>query len=636
MPSVISELVAARNFVFLITGILAAILLSQRLESAVHTPQAPANAATEGTLAELKLQLASIDASLDQLQAQGANESTLATVAAALAQLEFNGTRLHVEVDNTTHVNTRPLGAATDSVAAYGRHNATSTNIPLDVNEYGQLGVELHAPLTAFGELKTESSTPNIQLTFQYNKNPDYVHEHLNGSGVISVDPPFLKLETGTTANTCAEFTSVNYAKYRPGQGILMRFTTVFSAPVTDTTQYMGIGDDANGFFFGYNAAGEFGTLRRTGGRHEIRTLEIATASSQTEYLSFTLDDVAYSGIWVTNSGDISTSATEIAAHSFSGWHVSANGSSVVFLSHSSTPHTGTFSMVLPTSLRATDATFPVIVAGINPTEYFTPSSDWNTDTCDGSGGTSNPSLFNHVPTYGNVYQIQFQWLGFGAIKFGIERTSTGRIHPVHVVKYANTATETSIARPSNHASARVCTTNGVTTNMVLKSPSIAVFVEGQHKVLGPTKSIASIRQNIGNNDEDPLLSIRAALTYDNQFSYIPILPERLYVADQTAGADVTTFRVYKGGDTYDTAGQGYQNVDLTRSGVQAIIKPTGWNATGAVHVASIVVTDKGGDSINLANIGITLQHGESLTVTGAPVGGSSYLTAAITWREDL
>lgn len=48
------------------------------------------------------------------------------------------------------------------------------------------------------------------------------------------------------------------------------------------------------------------------------------------------------------------------------------------------------------------------------------PSSEWNHDRMDGSGGVFNPSGIQLSPSMDNVYWIDYQWLGAGTVRFGV------------------------------------------------------------------------------------------------------------------------------------------------------------------------------------------------------------------------
>lgn len=90
----------------------------------------------------------------------------------------------------------------------------------------------------------------------------------------------------------------------------------------------------------------------------------------------------------------------------------------------------------------------------------------------------SNMSINGFDPTKGNVYQIKFQWLGYGEIDFFMENRHSGAFELVHRMKYANENTTPSILSPSLPLMARVENT-GNTSNITLKTPSGMAGLEG-------------------------------------------------------------------------------------------------------------------------------------------------------------
>ena len=110
-----------------------------------------------------------------------------------------------------------------------------------------------------------------------------------------------------------------------------------------------------------------------------------------------------------------------------------------------------------------------------NGTDFFTAQADWNTDTFDGSGDAGNPSgqLLDH--TKGNVYQIRYQWLGYGAIRYYIEDSETGIVTQCHVIQYANQNILPSVFNPSFVLRAEV-TNLGNTSNLTLTTASMGLY----------------------------------------------------------------------------------------------------------------------------------------------------------------
>jgi len=298
---------------------------------------------------------------------------------------------------------------------------------------------------TAFDELSVSQLIPQIQADFSYNINLDIWHKHQN-NGTATVDSHRLKLSTGAAANQASQILSRVAVKYNAGQGGLFRATAIFTTGVANSEQLIGIGDVGDGYFFGYNGA-DFGVLRRIGGHQEVQTLTITTASSDIENITITLDGDAVTDVAVTDSVVISTTANEIAAHDYSdvgtGWEAHSDGDGTVkFVSYDSEAHAGAFTLGGATSAVGT---FAEDIAGLAPTDAWAAQTAWSEDVLSGRG-----SAFTLDPTKGNVYQIRYQWLGYGAICFFVEDpTNAGDWALAHIIKYANANTLPSVNNPT-------------------------------------------------------------------------------------------------------------------------------------------------------------------------------------------
>lgn len=102
------------------------------------------------------------------------------------------------------------------------------------------------------------------------------------------------------------------------------------------------------------------------------------------------------------------------------------------------------------------------------------PQTSWSEDVMDGTG----PSGMILDPTKLNVYQIQYQWPGAGQINFFIEDDDTGDYICVHRIKYTNRNIVPSVTNPTLPLSLH-SENSGNTTNLTIKSSSMAAFTEG-------------------------------------------------------------------------------------------------------------------------------------------------------------
>ena len=114
--------------------------------------------------------------------------------------------------------------------------------------------------LSAFGTPEVGELTPLVQLDWLYgiNTQSGITNGTANGGNTDTLGGR-LRLQSGTSSTGVAVFQSKRPAKYRAGQGVTARFTTVFSTPVANNLQEIGVGNDTDGYFYGYNTNGAFG-----------------------------------------------------------------------------------------------------------------------------------------------------------------------------------------------------------------------------------------------------------------------------------------------------------------------------------------------------------------------------------------
>lgn len=173
-----------------------------------------------------------------------------------------------------------------DSISA----GATTSTAPIFVEITGQ-------NLGAFGDLVVSEKTPVVQMDFVYGLHSQLSTFTVTNSGRVATESGMLIIESSTTNNGTATFFSKNPARYRAGQGITARFTVVFTTGVAQSTQTVGMGDNGDGYFFGYNGT-SFGIL------HKNRSLE--TWIPRASWNGDTCDGTGPSGFnWDTTKGNV-------------------------------------------------------------------------------------------------------------------------------------------------------------------------------------------------------------------------------------------------------------------------------------------------------------------------------------------
>lgn len=301
------------------------------------------------------------------------------------------------------------------------------------MTQENHLEVAVHSPILPFGSVHAEKMTPIFQSDAVYGLNSGQVNYSSSLSGSVTAVDSLFNISTGTTIYSQAYLQSRKRLRYRSGQGVIGRFTALFTSPVANSYQVAGFGHAEDGVYFGYKNL-EFGVLWNSRGKREVQTLTITTASSTAQNVTVTLAGVAFT-VAVTNSANIQRTVYEISQGVYTGWKAEAKGATIIFVADSVGNKTGTFSLTASTAV----GTFAETQAGQATTEVFIPQTEWNGDRLDGTGSSGVIADW----TKGNVFQIDIQYLGFGVIVFKVELTTTNSNNAefvtVHTIKNPNT-----------------------------------------------------------------------------------------------------------------------------------------------------------------------------------------------------
>ena len=352
----------------------------------------------------------------------------------------------------------------------------------------GHLEVAVHSPRLPFGSIHTESLEPEFQVDAVYDINPEQMIKttgiNVPGttSATITGSNNLFKCSTGTTAYSFSSLQTRERLRYRPGQGAVARFTALFSEPAASSILVSGVGTAESGFYFGYNGT-SFGILHSTGGVREIQTLTITTGSTATNDYEVTLGGTTFN-VTATNNGSTTKTAYEIAQGTYTGWTAEQRGNTIIFLAASVGNKTGTFSLAQTGAATPAAGSFAETLAGVASTDTWIPQSSWNGDKLDGTG----PSGITLDPQTGNVFQIQIQYLGFGAVTFQVEGAFAGNnpdFVTAHSINFPNSQTTTSITQPSFPYTMSAYSA-GSTTDVYVATASCAGFIEGKKKLTGP------------------------------------------------------------------------------------------------------------------------------------------------------
>ena len=378
----------------------------------------------------------------------------------------------------------------------------------------GHLEVAIHGPRNPFGSIHTERLTPIFQTDAVYGINSGQVTSGSGTGGSATASNSMFVLQSGTSVGGNAYIQSRKRLRYRAGQGIVGRFTAMFTTGVANSYQVAGFGHSEDGVYFGYKGA-DFGIIYNHHGVREIQELTITNAASGAGNVTVTLNGVANTiAVSASAVGSIPRTVYELSQGVYSGWKVQPNGAGtkLVFLADSVGNATNTFSV----SGSGVAGTFAEIRTGAAVSETFVAQADWNGDNLSGLGGASNPSGASIDPTKLNVYQIGVQYLGAGTITFEVETSNTGNNAEwvaVHQLRLPNTLTQTSFSNPSFPFTASAYST-GSTTNLTVKVGSYAGFIEGDKRLNGNRFSYFNSSTSANSTDYRALFTVKNSIVH--------------------------------------------------------------------------------------------------------------------------
>lgn len=491
--------------------------------------------------------------------------------------------------------------------------------------------VKIKLPLTAFGDVSVSEKTSQVQLKWPYGKSVDIAQELTNNvSSTVTYADSNAIVTCAGTANAFSQIRSQNTIRYSPGIGSEFVGTCIFTAGVANSSQVFGAGDDDEGFYFGTNGTA-FGILHRRAGSLEVKSITITGPADGTGgTFTITLDGVGVT-VTVAASDTISEVVAAIVAletnflNAGRGWEVHTEDNLTVhFISLVAENAAGSFSFADVDS-GVTAGAFSEIVAGVAPTDTWTAQASWNTDVMDGTG-TSGMTL---DITKGNIYKIEWQYLGYGPILYYVENSETGQFQLVHMIKYANSALVPSILNPTLHCNMIAKTETGYSGGaLVMKTSSMAGYIQGKESNEGRRRSV--LVEKSMTTTEGVILIISNGIVLNGKINKITVFPDLLTYGSESA--KTTTLRIYK-----DVTGiTGAAALTPIQAGVSVVSTgTTGTTFTGGQPLLSISFF--GGSSVDLSVLLAKIKPEERIVITGKiSSGAASLVDLSLTWVERI
>ncbi len=510
-------------------------------------------------------------------------------------------------------------------------------NVPVTAD--GHLEVAIHGPRLPFGSIHTESMTPQYQTDAVYGLNSGQVTARASGSGTVTAVASEFVCTTGTTVASYGVLLGRNRLRYRPGQGVIVRYTGRYSDPGANSYQLIGVGHAEDGVYFGYGNTNDltdtrFGIIYVKNGVRETRTLTVTVGAEEASDCTITLNTTSVFTVPLTAASNVQRTVYEIATYSgYTGWDAYAVGATVVFVRQSSGPASGTYSFAAGTTGAA--ATFTQTKAGVASTDTFIPQAEWNGDKLDGAGASG--VLLD--PTKGNVFQVHIQQLGYGALVFQVEVvTPTGNsveFVTVHTIKNPNSVTGPIFGNPSFPFTMAAYSAGSV-TDLAVRTASFAGFVEGPKMLRGNRFTYFRQLTTVNDTNLQALFTIMNTRYYSGRTNQLVI--NLLSVAGALKHGFPCIFYLVRGGVL--TGNPNFQSLASNSCSVWDQAATTVTYSTGDQLLWTGHLGDTG-DMDHHFSVGaeleeVTIQPGEWVTLAARAASGSpSYVTGSINTRED-
>lgn len=266
-----------------------------------------------------------------------------------------------------------------------------------------------------------------------------------------------------------------------------------------------------------------------------------------------------------------------------------------------------------------------------SPLDAVVPQADWNIDSLDGSG----PSGLTLDLSKSQIFWINFQWLGVGAVTCGF--SIDGDLIPVHRFVHANRASSvyaTTMNLPVRWENAAVGTPSGTSD---LKAICATVISEGGFEdARGFPHSASNGAVPVSVSTRRPILSIRPSATFNNVVNRAAIVLDSL---DITASGNAAYWELVYGGTlattpSWASAGStSTMDVDTASTAISGgHVIQSGYVVAGTGSVRQSVRHGIG------SRLPLTLDAAGAnpipLSVVVTSMSGSASVAAALNWRS--
>lgn len=397
-----------------------------------------------------------------------------------------------------------------------GNANVTQGTDPWNVTgNVGVTGTVTTIPALSvgdyFGEPYAIPITPVVQLDGRYGIYTNDVQTYTAGGGNTTTSGSCYQASSTSTVGSYGLIRSKRFNTYKPGQSMIARWYGKFDNPASGTSQRLGLNNQENAYYFGYDNT-TFGFLHTYGGRAPIYRITVNSYTGA-QNVTVTLNGVAYV---IAISAGLTTGqvAQQISQSAFGGlWLANQRDNTVELLYTSTTPTNGTFSISGSGTFSGSIAQVQAGVAATN--EWFYNGVDFDL-----------PAWFD--PQKFNQFELKYSWAG---VNFFILNNTTGQFELV----YQHLQSDEDFLELINPAFkiSMLALNQGGSSAVTLKVASMMMGLEGITNRNSYTGSATTTATSLTQNTLYQILSIQNPYTYNGTINTKELLLEDITVATQ-------------------------------------------------------------------------------------------------------
>jgi hypothetical protein len=462
-----------------------------------------------------------------------------------------------------------------------------------------------------FGEPYAVPITPVVQLDGRYGIYTKDAQSLTAGGGNAITSGGCYRVSSTSTVGSYCLLRSRRFNTYKPGQSLIARWYGAFDTPVAGTSQRMGLNNQENNYWFGYDNT-TFGFLHVHSGRGAIYRITVSSYSGA-QNVTVTLNGVAYV---IAISAGLTTGqvAQEISQSAFGGlWLANQRDNTVELLNFGTGPTNGTFSI---SGSGTFSGSIAQVQAGVAPTnEWWYAGTDFTL-----------PAWFN--PQGFNQYELKYSWAG---VSFFILNPASGQFELV----YQHLQTDDDELELNNPAFkiAILALNQGGSSAVTVKAASMMMGLEGITNRNSYTGSATTTAASLTQNLLHQVLSIQNPYTYNGTINTRELLLDDITVATQCNDPS----QIYVFVEPIVNLATGVDNY-ITQDSQTVTVSYTNGTITQGQYfpVVTFVVGNTGSvTQFDLSNYRIVVPPGYQATVAILSTAAIQKVSAALVWYND-